>query len=98
MGRWPMCTMGLGRSSASRIRMPCPPQNKTTFIKTLRLRPFSPAAARQGGRCAYDLLQPAFAAEVTVLLRPQLVAQPIRRQCDIFVSDDRVFGHVADQH
>src|ERR1700733_1686737 len=35
MGRDPMCTMGLGISSVSRMRNPCPPQNRTTFIAYL---------------------------------------------------------------
>src|SRR5216684_1211828 len=32
IGRYPICTMGLGMSSASRMRNPSPPQKRTTFI------------------------------------------------------------------
>src|SRR6185436_20511681 len=48
MGRMPMLTSGLGMvSECSRKRVPNPPQNKTTFIPSLRRRvwPDSPADA-----------------------------------------------------
>src|ERR1041385_8809265 len=82
--------MGLGMSSASRIRIPRPPQNKTTFIVVL-----VPLCL-----CVdcYQLFKPSLTAEMLVLLGTELVSQTPRRQRDVTVSNHAVFRNVVLQH
>src|SRR5437588_9485519 len=82
--------MGLGIASEnSRMRMPNPPQKRTTFI----------VCANQFGSwinfADNHVFQPCFAAEMTVLLGAEAIGHTVRWQLDVGISNDRIFIDVA---
>src|ERR1700757_5039984 len=98
MGRYPIDTIGLGNASEySRIRMPKPPQNNTTFTI------FSPAfeasssfkTSRRSAATSNLFLQPGLAAKMAILLSAQLIRKPPRRQFYVVVGEDGILGNVA---
>src|SRR5206468_5789119 len=100
MGRYPIGTIGFGKASEySRIRMPKPPQNKTTFTI------FSPAFEALSSfktccRSAVTLdpfLQPGLAAKMAILLGAQLIAQAALRQFNVRIRNWLVFGYISKQ-
>src|SRR5581483_9295424 len=100
MGRYPIGTMGLGKTSEySRMRMPKPPQNRTTF--TMCSPVFAAlSSCKTSGRSpvALDpLLRPGPAAKMAILLGAQLIAQAALRQFNVRIRNRLVFGYISQQ-
>src|SRR6266513_1739025 len=98
MGRYPIGAIGFGKASEySRIRMPKPPQNNTTFtIFSPACEALSSLKTNCGSAAASDFfLQPDLAAKMAILLGAQLVRKSARRQFYVVVCEDGVLGNVA---
>src|SRR6266700_1582493 len=100
MGRYPMATIGLGKASEySRIRMPKPPQNRTTFTMS---SPVFEALSSLKTAAAQLLLfiissRQGLAAKMAALLGAQLIAQAALRQFNVSIRNWLVFGQISDQ-
>src|SRR6266850_207869 len=100
MGRYPIATIGLGKASEySRIRMPKPPQNRTTF--TMSSPVFEALSSfKTSRRSAVTLdpfLQSGLAAKMAILLGAQLIAQAALGQFNVRIRNRLVFGYISKQ-